>query len=265
MRPFDYFGRFLCSTQRPVIVDRLHYCEAAYGKTFRGRSELDRIQWAILELMLKTHDAKVIYLKDDFESIKSRWNEDEMFPVDKMENVMSEYEKFSDSYDVIAKLTDLVDINTWELTDAGYGIVCDASHYQKPARPLPAALGMGRYGGVLILGDVPSKEKRQGATTCPFREGQSSELLWNALLNKDGSFVNPDIFLVNASSFHGDLEFQKFADDGQFKRIICLGENALKVAKKRDTQVIEHPGYIQRFARNKSSDWIDSMRRMVRL
>jgi len=73
--PFFHFERSLyeyLDSGMPIICDRLHWSERAYGPVLRGRDRLGVPGWRHVELFLRRHDAVVVYLHQPREVLADR-------------------------------------------------------------------------------------------------------------------------------------------------------------------------------------------------
>lgn len=267
MDPFLYFARYFMTANTWAVVDRCHWCEVAYGNTYRDGSAMTGHEFRILEMALLAHRALVVYLHDDIDAIRSRWSDDEMFKFnpDHQAKLMSEYlvlHHDSPVKSVMHKMTDLVDVKG-RPTEILSKIV-QLSRNDSLLSPVhrfnrPPSLGIGSTrGGVLIIGEAPGNPW-SGHVSVPLAFGYSGGFLWSGL-DKVGCEWE-DIHIVNASTFTPE-SFLEFNETYGFDRIIALGKQAAKLARtlECDFYELEHPHYAKRFLGTpKQDDWVKKL------
>jgi hypothetical protein len=255
--PFLHFSRFLTSARLNGIVDRLHWCEIAYGNAWRGKTDMTDRQFKIIELMCMTQNVKVIYMYDSLENIKSRWSDDEMYDF----GIMADVAKW---YDVaIAKSR--LHVSAFRLPDlvqdgkptTALREMAEIERYQaEQVDDMSPSLGYGSKYGFVIVGDSPNNELvPSGGVFAPWIYGDSSDYLWHAIESNDIEWERG--FYTNASSYGFDGEkfnyhMKRVVQPG---KIVALGNVAKKLCEdaKLPYEQSVHPAFLKRF-RNGSKD-----------
>ena len=267
--PFEYFARFFTTTRPNVVVDRCHWSEPAYGRVYRDGSKLSDTQFIQLDMMLLASHAQIIYMYDEPSQIRSRWSSKEMFPSDKIEGLLDVYNGLFNNTPILSyrcKLENLVKNGrpTKMLEEI---LVKDVYNSVYTKNALAPGVAYGNNGGFLIAGDEPNLNNvPSGGVSAPFIYGNSAEWLWTSLQTQNIDLNKAKI--VNVTHLH-DRDLTKLFTDGNFKKIVCLGNKAYQrlfdyqivspfSEKYFDISVIHHPSYARRFG-NKFVEWSDSL------
>jgi len=88
---FTYHAEGIHRAGSRSIVDRLHWSEYAYGKTYRNKCGYTRSKWRAMERTLYRLGCSVILMGDSVEKIQSRWG-DEPFPKEKVRQLVEHFE-----------------------------------------------------------------------------------------------------------------------------------------------------------------------------
>ena len=70
---FEYHSTGVERAGRSAIIDRLHWSEYAYGKTYRAGCGYTAERWAELEGRLESLDAFTIMMTDELPLVRQRW------------------------------------------------------------------------------------------------------------------------------------------------------------------------------------------------
>ena len=283
--PYLYYSWFLADSHRRMVVDRLHLSELAYGKTYRGRCDLSRHEWRLLNLMLMGQEAWQLTLNDDPESLRERWDR-EPFSKDKIAELASIFSDPGPEWEIpipVIKLKffDLANIDARDPKPTEQLLQVAAREAQacsRSSRLLPASLGFGatsasirplgrRY---LVLGESPAERKSAGDLTpqTPFgSEPGSSNWLWKAL--DDNGISAYDGYFTNASAFGSAREFAEYlAQMIQPEHVVCLGSKARDLFEKAapfmgdgapTSSRHRHPTYVDRFMGGEYTDWANEV------
>lgn len=279
IKPYSYFGLFLADSVPNVIVDRLHWSELAYGNTYRGGSELSYHEWRYLELMLLARQARIIYLTDEIENIKERWNKDEMFDVSGLEKLHGEYEALY--YRTSAwrsyipaywhTLKDLVYDNKptkilLNLINQEIDCTRRANQFINSA----AFCGLLDSPHFLLLGEQPGNAQMKKGDLGPhvaLSHGKACEYLWLALDRIGLKWATGHY--TNVSEFIDTCDLETFLLKLTPDRIVCLGEKAFTEAKKACQKIpnnsmtiarVNHPSYVKRFLHNEFNQYCVELR-----
>lgn len=267
VEPYSYFGWFLHYARPDVVVDRLHYCELAYGLTYRGVSKLSDHEWRLLELAALAHRAQVIWLDDDAASIRSRWDDKETFDAARLEQLQTSYEIARSRSSLKWHKHSLTDLLTchgkghWKPTKALNSILNQELANLAVAELLPAPnVGWGNTepGGFLVIGESPSFYKKEGdiRPRGPFCWGFSGDHLWQTIdqLGIDwskGYYTNSNAF----ENFEADL-----VEIINPKVVITLGKRAEAAYPKG--VAMSHPHFDRRF-KTHSDDWAEELKTVL--
>lgn len=266
MDPFGYFAQFIADSHPRVIVDRFHWSEPAYGKTYRHGSGLTKSQWRTLELMCLGQNAQIIYMYDHVESIKARWDDSEMFPAEPLNQLCLEYATIKAASKVANysyTLPDLIDAKgrpTERLEAIAAAERFGVARRQK--YQLPPSIAYGAHGGFMIVGESPSERELEKSpdVQAPFKSGPASEVLWKAL--DDHSIAWWNGHYTNASEFtvEGFKEYAEWVDP---TKIVLLGNVAQKLMPESQRAAphvprvihLAHPAYVKRFQNEMVEGW----------
>lgn len=91
IHPFDYFYNVYHNMSRHSILSRCHISNDVYGQIFNKHQDLTDEQFQELDQLLLASKPLIIVMSDDAESISSRWNNEEMFPVEKVQDILQGY------------------------------------------------------------------------------------------------------------------------------------------------------------------------------
>lgn len=240
MAPYGYFAGFIADARPHVIVDRMHWSEPAYGKTFRGESGLTRIDYLKLDLMCLAQDAKTLYMEDDVESIRARWDDKEMFPESGIESLKREYEAIiagSPLPYIRARLPELVsDDGRPTEALARLAALADEEANQTLMAP-PPSIGAGRLkdAAFFVIGPTPTLQgaEKDPDVQFPLPLGHAEEAFWECMM--DGLPWNRGYY-TSASSYSTAalkrLILTPIENDKDRPVVICLGREAEDAAKR---------------------------------
>jgi hypothetical protein len=271
--PYKYFGWFLADTHPRVIVDRMHWSEEAYGKTYRNGSQLSPSEWRNLELLALSRNAQILLLEDDPTVIADRWDSKQEFSVSKLKQLIEEY----DNIQSFGSVLPCIHYNMRELVEDGTPTLAlkhiaqtlrdEADH---AAKFLPASVGCGSLTPTfLVLGEEPRDQMKVGGDNpqVPLGAGPSCDWLWRALDELDVPWY--DGYYTNCSAFTDPHSLASYIRLLGVKRILCLGNKALKMieyAKEYGAlwdnvraNHVYHPAYVKRFLHDEYSEWRDSI------
>ena len=240
MSPYGYFAGFIADARPQVIVDRVHWSEPVYGKTFRGESGLTRIDYLKLDLMCLAQDAKIIYMEDETEAIRSRWDGNEMFPAEGIEKLKAEYEDVilnSKLPYIRARLPELVSISGRQMESlARFASLAEEDACTTLMAP-PPSIGAGRLKDAVffVIGPTPTLQgaEKDPDVQFPLPLGHAEEAFWECMM--DGLPWDRGYY-TSASSYSTAalkrLILTPIENDKDHPMVICLGREAEDAARK---------------------------------
>lgn len=257
MHPYGYFAGFLADARPSVVVDRLHWSEPAYGVTYRDGSGLSFVEWTKLELMCLAQDAHVLYMEDDVDSIRSRWDDKEMFPAEGIERLKDEYEKVlaqSKVPRVRAKLPDMV--QDGRPTEALARLASLETEHADFTEQLPApSIGAGRLrdAAFFVIGPTPtlSGAEKDPDVQFPLPLGHAEEEFWEFMASEvpwhRGYYTGASSYSTAALK---RLVLMPIENDKDAPIVVCLGNEAKDAAKRAlgpwPIVDLEHPSHALR-------------------
>lgn len=278
--PVAYFSWFLADARPRVVVDRLHWSDYAYGKTYdEVGMKLTPHEWRMVELALATQGTTVLLLTDAAENIVKRWGKDEMYPVGPLNLLLERYEELADqtSTPVIsrlpvryARLPELV--NDGKPTTRLLQIVAAAEQEAARSEKLMApSVGCGGHDAeFMVVGEAPGDGRYKGGVLrpqMPFSSGRASEWLWRAFDGMGLKWWRG--YFTNADAFAGPADFQDYFFDAlsNVKTVLCLGAKARKLVAEAMAMMkpghafrpviaaVDHPAYARRFRYDEFLEW----------
>lgn len=219
----------------PMICDRLHWGEKAYGPVLRGRDRLRESGWRHVELFLATHGTVVVYLHQPISVLRERYrelgddvvDEEHLFPVQV-------------GYEWCLRHTILPVVALRDPGPADAHLVVDLAKHRERVRGFTTYLGPPRP-DVLLLGEVRNGDGADRSAFTP-RNGSSGHWLLDCL--SEGLW--PHVGLANACDV--DDPRAVWEDRGR-PPVVALGgasHLALSTAEVPHAAV-PHPQFVRRF------------------
>jgi hypothetical protein len=266
--PFLYFGWFLADARPNTIVDRLHWSEYAYGKTYRNSAGIDEDHYRILDLMLLSQDTTVIYLEDSLEAIKARWDPKEPFAFEKFGELKEHFEvKLYDSVQkkMRCNAKELVEFPSGKPTNLLRTLCSNFEVKQSFISELYApSVGLGSYEAqFVIIGEGQDFDNCSYQPVMPLQVGFASEWLWKSLKHENIRWWKG--YYTNAFSFKDSETLDSYLENQLFhaEKILCLGNVArdlvfgTKFWRKHPGAclVVNHPNHARRFQHREFDNW----------
>lgn len=252
MNPYGYFSGFIADSRPKVIVDRFHWSEPVYGKTFRGSTGLSRIEFAKLDLMCLSQNAKIIYMADLLENIESRWDDQEMFSSSGIPSLIQEYEKVISETPIPfirCSMTDLLTADNKPTEKLGkFALKCKTEAELTIENP-PPSIGSGglRDANFFIFGPSPSFSgaQKDPDVQFPLSLGYAENAFWECMF--DGMPWHKGYYTNSSSYSQEQLRALLHKNESENPIIICLGNEAeefvRKVVKNYPIASIGHPSH----------------------
>lgn len=272
---YPYHAWGIADSHPRMVVDRLHWSAYAYRTVYSNPSlNYTTQQWRMIELMLLSRNATILYLTDTAENILGRWGADEMYSSVGIVKLVEKYEQLYQSDTepfnthirrVRATLPDLIDVSTGKPHNAFFQVAAELQARAARAQfALPPTLGHGALDAeFMVVGEQPG-EPVKGSLNPPavFDFGPVADYLWQAFDDIGLQWWRG--YYTNASSFESPQEFSEYLDEVVTpKAILGLGGNAKNLMKSAaETHghrigfyTVEHPGYIRRFRTAEYTLW----------
>jgi hypothetical protein len=258
-----------------VIVDRLHWSGAAYGRTYRSQPDLTAHEWRAIELAALSRKTQVVLMTDDPDAIAARWADTEMFRPEPLAALCERFDELHDGRadppsrlpSIRVTLPYLVDPDGGP-TPALLGLLAHAqAHADAAAMLLPASLGTGWTGGrgFMVLAEAPSDFHGPSLDPqLPMDRGPAAKLFWRALDQAGIKWWNG--YYTSPSVFRSPLEFAGYVNVHiRPHLLLALGDPAQDLVARAqregllepDVQVVDahHPMYIRQFRPHLEDDW----------
>jgi hypothetical protein len=258
MNAYGYYAGFVADARPHMIVDRFHWSEEAYGAVYRGGSGFSKTERMKIELMSLAQDARVLYMTDGIESIRGRWDENEMYPSTQLEELSGIFEKEYEQSSLPtlrARLPDLID-GSGRPTEALARFANEAQRCADLAYLAPApSIGAGRLRDAkfFVIGPTPTLSSAEKAADVqfPLPLGHAEEPFWESLSEVDGWKKG---FYTSASSYSTaalkKLILTPVENRHDCPTVVCLGNEAAEAAEaalgKWPIVKLHHPSHALR-------------------
>lgn len=233
-------------TEDTLILDRFMYGELIYGPVLRRSTNLTRSHVRMLERILLSMEAVLVYCRPPIDVVELVWRErvetELIKDIDLLQRVCLDYD----------------DLMMWSgLPQVSYDFTRDITvetlrqiELMKPPKNRGPGYGHFKPGVTLMIGEQNNLDTC--FRDCPFvAPGESS--LWLAQNLEKISVDESQLYWINALDHNGNETDRSFIDKLKPGRIITLGEAARIWCSKREIPNIpvQHPAYWKRFQAGK--------------